>query len=271
MLIIADGTANPDFVAIDLLAQAEHGTGKERVYLVAVGERVIDAVEHAIEIQLTSLQHSAKLRETLSKGFCAIQVPDFAKAVELTNFIAPEHLELQVAEKELKKLAAGITTAGAVFIGHHTPTVLGDFTAGPSHTLPTGRTGRFFSGLQVTDFMRRTSVVEYDLDSLRKAAPVVTAFAAMEKLEAHGRSLTRRLEALPTAAKARREGAGKEEITGTRDRLEKGRPDFGRPFCSPREGLARVEHGVTRTSAPDHLAGLATTGTSGETTVFFLP
>lgn len=200
VLVIADATANPDFVAIDLLAQAEHGTGKEKVYLAAIGDGVIDAVEHAIEIQLTSLPAAAKLRETLAKGFCAIQVPDYAKAAEIANFLAPEHLELQVSDKEIKKLAAAITTAGAMLVGHNTPTVLGDFTAGPSHTLPTGRTGRFFSGLQVTDFMRRTSLVEYDLDSLRKAAPVVAAFAAMEKLEAHGRSLTRRLEAAPAAA-----------------------------------------------------------------------
>jgi len=197
VLVIADLSSTPEFVAIDLLAQAEHGTGKEKVYLVAVGDRVIDAVEHAIEIQLTSLPNATKLREILAKGFCAIQVPDYVKAAELANFIAPEHIELQVADKELKKLAASITTAGAMLIGHNTPTVLGDFTAGPSHTLPTGRTGRFFSGLQVSDFMRRTSIVEYDLDALRKAAPVVAAFASMEKLEAHGRSLTRRLEALP--------------------------------------------------------------------------
>lgn len=204
VLVIADTTANPDFVALDLLAQAEHGTGKEKVYLIAVGDKIIEAVEHAIEIQLTSLPNSAKLRETLAKGFLAIKTDDFAKAAELANFIAPEHLELQVADKELKKLAASITTAGAMLLGHNTPTVLGDFTAGPSHTLPTGRTGRFFSGLQVTDFMRRTSIVEYDIEALRKAASVVTAFATMEKLEAHGRSLTRRLEALPPAAKPKK-------------------------------------------------------------------
>ena len=204
VLVIADTTANPDFIALDLLAQAEHGTGKEKVYLIAIGEKIIEAVEHAIEIQLTSLPNSGKLRETLAKGFLAIKTDDYAKAAEIANYIAAEHLELQVADKELKKLSGAITTAGAMLLGHHTPTVLGDFTAGPSHTLPTGRTGRFFSGLQVTDFMRRTSIVEYDAEALRKAVGVVTAFASMEKLEAHGRSLTRRLEAAPAPAKAKK-------------------------------------------------------------------
>jgi len=99
-----------------------------------------------------------------------------------------------VAKSKLNALSARITTAGALLLGHETPTVLGDFTAGPSHTLPTGGPGRFFSGLGVPDFLRRTSLVRYDAVSLRKAASVVDAFARMERLDAHGRSLTVRLD-----------------------------------------------------------------------------
>ncbi|MDR2982387.1 MAG: histidinol dehydrogenase [Puniceicoccales bacterium] len=193
VMVIADGTAKPEWVAADLLAQAEHGTGKEKIYLLATTEKIIAAVEHAIEIQLTSIEGAPKIREVLKKGYCSILAPGLPQIIELANYVAPEHLELQVSEKDIPKLTKSITTAGAMLIGHNSPTVLGDFTAGPSHTLPTGRTGRFFSGLQVSDFMRRTSIVEYSPASLKKAAGVVAAFAAMEKLDAHGRSLSIRL------------------------------------------------------------------------------
>jgi histidinol dehydrogenase len=109
--------------------------------------------------------------------------------VGIANYVAPEHLELIVAEPMVKKLTDAITTAGAIMIGNHTPTALGDFTAGPSHVLPTGRAGRFFSGLRVADFLRRTSIIRYDRNSVKKGEPVVAAFAAMEKLDAHGRSV----------------------------------------------------------------------------------
>ena len=121
-------------------------------------------------------------------------VPGPAECIEIANYVAPEHLELQVSAKDISKLSKGITTAGAMLLGAHSPTVLGDFTAGPSHTLPTGRTGRFFSGLQVSDFIRRTSIVDYDATSLKKAATVVGAFGAMEQLDAHAHSLTVRFE-----------------------------------------------------------------------------
>ena len=107
----------------------------------------------------------------------------------VANYVAPEHLELLVAEASAKKLTAAITTAGAIMIGNYTPTALGDFTAGPSHVLPTARAGRYFSGLRVADFMRRTSIIQYDRASIKKAEPIVSAFAAMEKLDAHGRSV----------------------------------------------------------------------------------
>ncbi|MDR2844953.1 MAG: histidinol dehydrogenase [Puniceicoccales bacterium] len=190
VMVIADATATPEWAAADLLAQAEHGTGKERIYLLSTSDKILAAIEHAAEVQLTALTHAAKIRAVLDKNFCSILLPGLQQVVEIANYVAPEHLELQVTEKDLPRLTKQITTAGAILIGHHSPTVLGDFTAGPSHTLPTGRTGRFFSGLQVSDFMRRTSLVEYSPESLKKAASVVAAFSAMEQLDAHGRSLS---------------------------------------------------------------------------------
>jgi histidinol dehydrogenase len=125
----------------------------------------------------------------LDHGFLAVEVSSLAQAVAVANYVAPEHLELLVKEPAVKKLVQTITTAGAIMIGNFTPTALGDFTAGPSHVLPTGRAGRFFSGLRVADFLRRTSIVRYDRTSVRAGNRVVTTFAAMEQLDAHGRSV----------------------------------------------------------------------------------
>ena len=123
----------------------------------------------------------------------AVTCKTLDQAAEVANFIAPEHLELQVADKQIEPLTRKITTAGAILQGYSTPTAVGDFTAGPSHTLPTGRAGRFFSGLQATDFMRRSSTVRYDAKALAQAAPVVEVFARLEQLDAHGKSLSIRL------------------------------------------------------------------------------
>jgi len=111
------------------------------------------------------------------------------RAAAWPNSAAPGTLELTGKEPAVKKLTKAVTTAGAIMIGNYTPTALGDFTAGPSHVLPTGRAGRFFSGLRVADFMRRTSIVRYDKTSVRAGNRVVAAFAAMERLDAHGRSV----------------------------------------------------------------------------------
>ena len=189
VMVIADETARPAFVASDLLAQAEHGSGREKIYLVATSAAIIAAVHSEVRTQLQLISRSEKTQRVLEHGFLAVEVASLAQAAGLANYVAPEHLELVVAEPAAKKLTAAITTAGAIMIGNHTPTALGDFTAGPSHVLPTGRAGRFFSGLRVADFLRRTSLIQYDRPSVRKAEPVVAAFAAMEKLDAHGRSV----------------------------------------------------------------------------------
>jgi histidinol dehydrogenase len=189
VMVIADDTARVDFVAADLLAQAEHGTGREKIYLVATSAELLKSINDEVQSQLKTLSRSEKTQRVLSQGFLAIEVKTLAEAVQVANYVAPEHLELIVKESAEKTLLRDITTAGAIMLGNYTPTALGDFTAGPSHVLPTARAGRFFSGLRVDDFMRRTSVIRYDKASVKKAEPVVSAFATMEKLDAHGRSV----------------------------------------------------------------------------------
>ncbi len=189
VMIIADESAKASFVAADLLAQAEHGSGREKIYLVATSAAIIATVASEIRTQLQIISRSEKTQRVLEQGFLTIEVQSLAQAAGIANYVAPEHLELMVEETAAKKLTNAITTAGAIMIGNYTPTALGDFVAGPSHVLPTGRAGRFFSGLRVTDFLRRTSILHYDRPSVRKAEPTVAAFAAMEKLDAHGRSV----------------------------------------------------------------------------------
>jgi histidinol dehydrogenase len=194
LMVIADGAANADFAAADLLAQAEHGSGKEKIYLVTTSAGIRTAIAARIEAQLPGLPRGGLIRKVLDNGFLAVDVGTLDEAADVANAVAPEHLELLVAAPAAAKLTRQITTAGAIMAGNETPTALGDFIAGPSHVLPTGRSGRFFSGLRVTDFMRRTSLIRYDRASLLRAAPVVAAFAALERLDAHGRSVAIRIE-----------------------------------------------------------------------------
>jgi histidinol dehydrogenase len=198
VMVIADAGANPVHVAADLLAQAEHGSGKEIIYFATTSKALLDKVEQSIAEQLPECAHAESCEKVLKSRFMAVLCKNLDQAAQVANYIAPEHLELQVVDKSLNELTRKITTAGAILQGYMTPTVLGDFTAGPSHTLPTGRSGRFYSGLQATDFMRRSSIVRYDAKSLAQAAPVVETFARLEELDAHGRSLTVRLDSIQT-------------------------------------------------------------------------
>lgn len=189
VMIIADETAKVSYVAADLVAQAEHGSGREKVYLVATSAEIIAAVHSELRTQLQLLSRAEKAQRVLQSGFLAIEVKTLAQAAGIANYVAPEHLEIMVDPAAEKKLVAAITTAGAIMLGNYTPTALGDFVAGPSHVLPTARAGRFSSGLRVDDFLRRTSLIRYDRASVKKAEPTVAAFATMEKLDAHGRSV----------------------------------------------------------------------------------
>jgi len=193
LMVIADEGARLDYAAADLLAQAEHGSGRERIYLVATSLKIIAGVAAEIKRQLGGLARSEKIQRILDGGYLAVEVANLAQAAVVANRVAPEHLELLVRKGAAPGLVKAVTTAGAIMIGNETPTALGDFAAGPSHVLPTGGAARFSSGLRVADFLRRTSVVSYDARSIRAAGPIVAAFAAMERLAAHGRSVAIRL------------------------------------------------------------------------------
>ena len=186
VLIIADDTAEADFIAADMLAQAEHGSGNERVCLLTTSKRLIGKVETEVEKQLSKLTRSDFISKVLAKNGWMIRVENRDQAVHLANEFAPEHCEIMA--QDARKLSKGIVTAGAIFLGNDSPTVLGDYVAGPSHVLPTGGAGASFPGLTVDKFQRRTSVVEYQKKSLIKALPSVRAFAGMEGLDAHGNS-----------------------------------------------------------------------------------
>jgi histidinol dehydrogenase len=188
VMVIADESARPEFAAADLLAQAEHGSGREKIYLVATSARIIAAIALEIGRQVSRLSRSEKTRRVLDSGFLAIKVSSLEKAAAVANCVAPEHLELLVRGGAVAKLVKAVTTAGAIMIGNSTPTALGDFAAGPSHVLPTGGAARYSSGLRVADFLRRTSILRYDGKSVRRAEPTVAALSAMEKLDAHGHS-----------------------------------------------------------------------------------
>ena len=189
LMIIADSTARADYIAADLLAQAEHGTGMENICLITNRKKLIDEMRAELKTQLRDLNHKECIETVLRDGTLSILVNNLDQAVEIANYVAPEHLELHVGNRYLNTLTKKIKNAGAIFIGDYTPTVLGDFAAGPSHVLPTGRTARFMSGLRVTDFFRRSSITQYSPKSLVDALPVVEAFSKLEQLDAHGRSM----------------------------------------------------------------------------------
>ena len=186
LLVLADDTANPRFAASDMLAQAEHGSGHERVWLVTTSAKILTAVKQEIERQLPKLSRRELIRRVLDRNVWLIQVKSIADGVALANQIAPEHCE--VITREARKVSGGILTAGALFLGNWSPTVLGDYIAGPSHVLPTDGAGASFAGLTVDQFQRRTSVVEYNRAALKKALKGVQKFAEMEGLDAHGKS-----------------------------------------------------------------------------------
>ena len=193
VMVIADKTANPEWVAAALLAQAEHGSGKEKIYLLFDESTIFEKIVGEIEKQIAQLSHSSAIEIVLRKGFFAIFLNNRKRISEVANYIAPEHLELQVSDKNCDFYLTNITTAGAFLVGHQTATSVGDFAAGPSHVLPTGRSSRFSSGLRIQDFMRRSSLIRYDLDATKNAAAVIHAFSKMEKLDGHGKAHLLRL------------------------------------------------------------------------------
>ncbi len=188
ILIIADRTAQPAWIAADMLAQAEHGHGSVVVFATD-SATLLKSVQREFDAQFRALTRQTHLAEA-STFF--VLVKTMADAVRLANDFAPEHLS--IVAKNDEKLAAQIRTSGAIFLGALSPVVGGDFVAGPSHELPTGGAGKSFAGLTVDQFQRRTSIVRFDEKSLRKSLPAIGTFSAIEGLDAHGRSAAIRLE-----------------------------------------------------------------------------
>ena len=186
LFILADTTANPKYIAADLLAQAEHGSGHERVWLATTSKNLIIKVQQEIPHQLSALSRSTIIKKTLKRNGWIIHLKSISEGISLANQLAPEHCEIML--KSPKTSLKEITTAGAIFIGPWTPTVLGDYLAGPSHTLPTGGAGVSFSGLTVDMFQRRTSVVQYTKQSLARSIETIRTISELEGLDGHGSS-----------------------------------------------------------------------------------
>lgn len=183
ILVIADGSADPAFVAADLLSQAEHGSGLEQSVLVSPDESLFDAVEKEILRQKKLLPREALIDRVLEKGVFFIAVKDLNQAAEVANCYAPEHLEIQTENPE--KVAKKLTAAGAVFLGPWTPEPIGDFCAGPSHVLPTASSALRFNGLESVSFFRRSSCVHYSRSALKREVGIVEHFGSMEQLDGH--------------------------------------------------------------------------------------
>jgi histidinol dehydrogenase len=193
IMVIADRTANPAFIAADLLAQAEHG--KDSAVLFATPDKKLLAdVQTQIAHQLDTLLRADIAKKSLETGCTLVLTKNLEQAVDICNAWAPEHLSLVVTAADERRLLPCIRTSGAIFLGNYSPVAAGDFLAGPSHTLPTGGAGKSFPGLTVDQFQRRTSIVKLSRAALVKSAPIIAKFAEMEGLAAHGRSATLRAQ-----------------------------------------------------------------------------
>ncbi|MEO4043406.1 histidinol dehydrogenase [Hoeflea sp. CAU 1731] len=190
VLVLADQDNNPDWIAADLLAQAEHDTAAQAI-LMTDSPKLGDAVERAVEAQLSTLPRGEVARQSWRDYGAVIEVENFADAMPLVNRLAAEHLELAVADPDA--LLPLIRNAGAIFIGAHTPEVIGDYVGGSNHVLPTARSARFSSGLSVLDYVKRSSVLRLDAAQLRELGPAAIRLARAEGLDAHARSVAIRM------------------------------------------------------------------------------
>jgi len=193
LLVLADDSADAACIAADLLAQAEHGSGHERVWLLTTSDKILRAVEKEIERQLPKRARREWIERALAHNGWLVRVSGMEQGIDLANQLAPEHLEIVC--RDAARITGRLLTAGAIFVGRDSPTVLGDYVAGPSHVLPAGGTGASFAGLTVDQFQRRTSTVNYNKSALKKALPAVRKLAEMEGLEAHGWSAEIRFRA----------------------------------------------------------------------------
>jgi histidinol dehydrogenase len=190
VLILADHTANPEWIAADLLAQAEHDTAAQSI-LITDDAALADAVETAVAGQLKTLPRGATAAASWDEFGAVMLVRDLTEALPLVDQIAPEHLEIMAEGAEA--LANEVRNTGAIFIGAHTPEAIGDYVAGSNHVLPTARSARFSSGLGVLDFMKRTSILKCGAEQLAELGPAAIALGEAEGLSAHARSVALRL------------------------------------------------------------------------------
>jgi histidinol dehydrogenase len=193
ILIIADADNDPDWIALDLLSQAEHDESAQSI-LITTSQAFGAAVAKAVATRLETLDRRAIAGASWAKHGAIIVTKDLAEAAALSNRIAPEHLELCVADPEA--LAGKITHAGAIFLGQWTPEAIGDYIGGPNHVLPTARSARFSSGLSVLDFMKRTTLAKMTPEALKAIGPAAERLAISESLQAHGLSVRARLDRL---------------------------------------------------------------------------
>jgi len=193
ILVIADKGQNPDWIALDMLSQAEHDASAQAI-LISDDADLARAVSAAIDRHLVTLERRAIASASWRDYGAIILVRDMAEAAQLSNRIAPEHLELCVADPD--RLAQEITHAGALFFGAWTPEAIGDYVGGPNHVLPTARSARFSSGLSVLDFLKRTTIAKMTPEALRAIGPAAETLALSESLEAHGLSVRARLDHL---------------------------------------------------------------------------
>jgi histidinol dehydrogenase len=192
VLIVADRDANPEWIAADLLAQAEHDTAAQAI-LITDDAALADRVAASVDAQLKALPRGEIAGASWRDFGAIILVRDLDEAVPLIDAVAPEHLQIETRDTE--RLAARVRNAGAIFLGHHTPEAIGDYVAGSNHVLPTARSARFSSGLGVLDFMKRTSLLKLAPDGLAKLGPAAIALGRAEGLDAHARSVAIRLNA----------------------------------------------------------------------------
>ncbi len=192
ILVVADGANDPDWIAADLLSQAEHDASAQSI-LLTDDAAFADAVAAAIAVHLQTLPRAAVAAQSWDANGAIILVRNMDEAPSLIDRIAPEHLQLAADDPEA--LMAKVRNAGAIFLGRHTPEAIGDYIAGPNHVLPTARAARYASGLSVLDFMKRTTIIGCTPDALAALAPAAVTLASSEGLEAHGRSIAIRLNA----------------------------------------------------------------------------
>lgn len=193
VLVLADETAVPEFVAIDLMAQAEHDP-RAACYLVTTDATLPGRVDFALEALIAASPRAEVVRRSLEDNGLVVVCPDIDVAIDVSNTVAPEHLEVATADPF--ELLGSLRNAGAIFLGHWTCESLGDYVAGPNHVLPTGGTARFSGPLSVDDFVKKTSVLSYSREALEMDGPTVLTIAKAEGLDAHAQAVRMRLEAL---------------------------------------------------------------------------